>query len=179
VLELAIAGMLIAAGATAALALLAGALPDERKVKREIATKKVMPIARLIDGAPAAIRGDVAPAREGLTKAPLTGRECVFWVIHEGRRGRKMGGHPFMLRDSSGVVRVMPIDARLAVPPVRQDDDDGVVEYALLPGTTVTVVGWCTFEPDPDTADDVTGYRKAPPTRPVVSGTRRQRLLIG
>lgn len=178
-LELAVAGVLLVAGVTAAFAALAGALPDERKVKREIATKRVHPIARLVDGAPAAIRGDVAPAREGLTKAPLTGRECVYWVIHEGRRARRTGGHPFMLHDGSGATRVVPIDARLAVPPVRQSDDDGVIEYALLPGATVTVVGWCTFEPDPDAVAEVTGYRKAPPTRPVVSGTRRQRLLIG
>jgi hypothetical protein len=84
-----------------------------------------------------------------------------------------------MLRDATGETRVVPIDARLAVPAVHQQADDGLVEYALLPGATVTVVGVVTFEPDPDAVADVTGYRKELPTRPVVSGTRRQRLLIG
>ena len=77
------------------------------------------------------------------------------------------------------MTRIVPIDARLAVPAVRQEADGGVVEYAILVGSTVTIVGWCTHEPDPDAVADVTGYRKELPTRPVVSGTRRQRLLIG
>ncbi|HUS27980.1 MAG TPA: hypothetical protein VMZ53_05710 [Kofleriaceae bacterium] len=177
-LELAVLAMLVGVAGTAALAGLAGALPDERKVKREIATQRVRPIRTLVDGANVAIRGEVAPAREGLTKAPLTGRACVYWVLQDGRR-RKVGGHPFVLRDSTGETRVVPIDARLAVPPVHQQVDDGLVEYAVLPGATVTVVGVVTYEPDPDAVAAVTGYRKELPTRPVVSGTRRQRLLIG
>jgi hypothetical protein len=178
VFELAVMAVLVAVGGTLGFVGLAGALPDERKVKREIATQKVRPIRHLVDGAAVAIRGDVTPGREGTTKAPLTGRECVYWMLLEGRRFRT-GGAPFVLRDQTGMTRVVPIDARLAVPGIKQDSNGDVVEYAVLPGMTVTVVGWCTFEPDPDAVADVTGYRKELPTRPVVSGTRRQRLLIG
>ena len=170
--------VLVAVGGTLGFVGLAGALPDERKVKREIAMQRVRPIRHLVDGAAVAIRGEVTPGREGTTKAPLTGRECVYWIIQQGRQ-RRSGGHPFVLRDATGATRVVPIDARLAVPGVEREASGDVVEYAVLPGTTVTIVGWCTFEPDPDAVADVTGYRKELPTRPVVSGTRRQRLLIG
>jgi N-acetylglucosamine kinase-like BadF-type ATPase len=179
VLELVVA-MLLVVGTTGFIVVgLAGALPDERKVKREIAVRRVQPISSIIDGAPVAIRGEVVPAREGVTQAPLTGRDCVWWMVIEGRRTKKTGGYPFNLRDASGATRVVPIDARIAVPAVHQEADGGAVEYAILPGAIVTIVGWCTFEPDPDAVADVTGYRKELPTRPVVSGTRRQRLLIG
>lgn len=178
-LELAVA-MLLVVGTTAFIVVgLAGALPDERKVKREIAVRRVQRISSMADGAAVAIRGEVEPGREGVTKAPLTGRECVYWMVVEGKRSKKTGGNPFNLRDLSGVARIVPIDARLAVPAVRQEAEGGVIEYAILPGSTVTIVGWCTFEPDPDAVAEVTGYRKELPTRPVVSGTRRQRLLIG
>jgi hypothetical protein len=179
VLELAVA-MLLVVGTTGFIIVgLAGALPDERKVKREIAVRRVQRISSIVDGAAVAIRGEVVPAREGVTVAPLTGRECVYWMIVEGKRSKKTGGYPFNLRDGTGVTRVVPIDARLAVPAVRQEADGGAIEYAILPGSTVTIVGWCTLEPDPDAVAAVTGYRKDLPTRPVVSGTRRQRLLIG
>jgi hypothetical protein len=179
VLELALA-MLMVVGTTGVIVVgLAGALPDERKVKREIAVRRIQRISSIRDGAAVAVRGEVTPAREGMTKAPLTGRDCVYWMVLEGKRSRKTGGHPFNLRDASGVTRIVPIDARLAVPAVRQEAEGGVIEYAVLPGSIVTIVGWCTHEPDPDAVADVTGYRKELPTRPVVSGTRRQRLLIG
>jgi hypothetical protein len=54
-----------------------------------------------------------------------------------------------------------------------------ITEYAVLPGALVTVIGFCTFEPNPDAAHDVTGYRTALPTRAVISGSRRRPLLIG
>ena len=177
-LEMTLAALVLIGGATAFIFGLAGSLPDERKVKREIATKRVMRISSLIDGAPAAIRGNVVAGREGLVTAPISGRPCVYWMVVEGKRHGKSGGHAFVVEDGTGTARVVPIDARLAVPSVRQEADDGAVEYAILPGTTITVVGWCTFETNPDAVAEVTGYRKELPTRPVVSGTRRQRLLI-
>jgi hypothetical protein len=51
-------------------------------------------------------------------------------------------------------------------------------EYVVLPGMLVTVLGWCTREPDPGARADVTGYRAELPTRPVISGSRRVRLVI-
>jgi hypothetical protein len=52
-------------------------------------------------------------------------------------------------------------------------------EYIVFVGMPVTVIGWCTREPDPDAAAEVSGYRAQLPTRPVMSGTRRGRMLIG
>lgn len=118
--------------------------------------------------------------------------------------GRAVGGHPFTLRGETAAARIVADDPRIAVPPIEQMQFGWLsgklgelarqvcrpmnypltsylraTEYAVLPGMTVRVLGWCTFEPDPDAVADVTGYRKELPTRPVVSGTRRQRLLIG
>jgi hypothetical protein len=119
--------------------------------------------------------------------------------------GRATGGHPFLLRGETATARIVPDDPRIAVPPVERKQLSGpfagdlgelatrvcrrmnypqtsylrATEYAVLPGMSVTVLGWCTFEPDPEAVGDVTGYRKELPTRPVISGTRRHRLLIG
>jgi len=54
-----------------------------------------------------------------------------------------------------------------------------VTEYAVIEGMELTIKGFCTREPDPTAVDEVTGYRAAPRTRPVISGTRRVPLLIG
>jgi hypothetical protein len=118
--------------------------------------------------------------------------------------GRFERGHPFMLRDATGDARVVAQNPRVAVPPFDiLRSLDGVpselaeyctrlkkpnypmssqlriTEYAVLPGALVTVMGFCTFEPNPDAVQDVTGYRTALPTRPVISGSRRRPLLIG
>lgn len=54
-----------------------------------------------------------------------------------------------------------------------------VTEYALMVSAQVTIKGFCTREPDPTAAEDVTGYRSELPTRPVISGSRRRPMLIG
>jgi hypothetical protein len=54
-----------------------------------------------------------------------------------------------------------------------------VTEYVVALERELTVKGYCTREPDPDAADAMAGdYRAAPPTRPVISGTRRVPMLI-
>jgi hypothetical protein len=53
-----------------------------------------------------------------------------------------------------------------------------VTERIVAPGMHVKVYGWCAREPDPGGVADVSGYREALPTRPVLSGTRRAPLLI-
>jgi hypothetical protein len=118
--------------------------------------------------------------------------------------GRVERGQPFVLRDDTGDSRVVAQNARIAVPPFEIMRSFGnvptavaefyrvckkpnypmtsvlrVTEYAVLPGALVTVIGFCTFEPNPDAAQDVTGYRTALPTRPVISGSRRRPILIG
>jgi hypothetical protein len=118
--------------------------------------------------------------------------------------GRVERGQPFVLRDATGEARVVAQNPRVAVPPFEIVRSFGsvpaaiaehyrvckkpnypatsflrVTEYAVLPGALVTVVGFCTYEPNPDASQDVTGYRMALPTRPVISGSRRRPLLIG
>lgn len=53
-----------------------------------------------------------------------------------------------------------------------------VTEYVVEPDMAVTIQGYCTHEPDPQGADDVTGYRADVPMRPVLSGTKRSPLLL-
>jgi hypothetical protein len=53
-----------------------------------------------------------------------------------------------------------------------------VTEYVVTPEMHVTVQGYCTHEPDPAGAEDVTGYRADVPMRPVISGTKRSPLLL-
>ena len=52
-------------------------------------------------------------------------------------------------------------------------------EYLFGVGDTITVQGHVTLEPNPLADEKVTGYREALPTRPVLSGTRKRRLLFG
>jgi len=53
-----------------------------------------------------------------------------------------------------------------------------MTEYVVTPDMNVIVQGYCTKEPDPKGADDVTGYRADVPMRPVLSGTKRSPLLL-
>ncbi len=117
--------------------------------------------------------------------------------------GRIEGGVPFLLRSEQGTARVVPGRARIALPgtvfqrPVMQPGVLGELArdvckpynyptsmlrasvYTLEAGAFVTIVGWCTYEPDPEGSENVSGYREQLPTRPVISGTRRRKLLIG
>jgi len=52
-------------------------------------------------------------------------------------------------------------------------------EYAVVTGGQATVGGLVAHEADPEGAPDVVGYRTNLPSRPVLSGSRRARLLIG
>ena len=120
--------------------------------------------------------------------------------------GRGDDGCSFLLRGATGTARVVPDRPRIALPgesvsrPVMVKRGDAfdmlakrickkspnwpttylrATEYVLEPGAEVRVSGWCTYEPDPDAADHVSGYREQLPARPVISGTRRAKLLIG
>jgi hypothetical protein len=117
--------------------------------------------------------------------------------------GRVEQGAPFLLRSEAGAARVVPDRPRVALPsrafsrPMMYAQDliqlaGGTLKrptyptswlratvYALEPGALVTVRGWCTREPDPQASEQVSGYREQLPTRPVLSGSRRVRMLIG
>jgi hypothetical protein len=54
-----------------------------------------------------------------------------------------------------------------------------VTEYSLYEGAEIRVMGWCTQEPVADATEAAAEYRGAAPTRAVISGSRRTRLLIG
>lgn len=121
-------------------------------------------------------------------------------------RGAKCQGVPFCLRDASGVARVIPDGARLGgdgraftylagslLSGYERElfaELDITLNYPgtsslrfteriLQPTADVTVWGYCQREPDRSAMNaDVSGYRGAVPTRPVLSSTRRAPLLI-
>ena len=118
--------------------------------------------------------------------------------------GRLEGGVPFLLRSSDGAARVVPEHASIALParvwPPQHHGSGGMfatllarvrppsyassllrfTEYVLELGVVATVRGHVSRETDPEGADAVAGgYRDHLPTRPVLSGTKRKRMLIG
>ncbi len=117
--------------------------------------------------------------------------------------GRVEEGAPFLLRSDAGTARVVPDRPRVAIPsrafsrPIMYAQELTQIArgklkrpnyatswlratvYALEPGAFVTIRGWCTREPDPEASEQVSGYREQLPTRPVLSGSRRVRMLIG
>jgi hypothetical protein len=207
--------LLMVLGITAGVIGLAGRLPDPRKVKRELAQRRVQSISSLVDGKAGAVRGTVALAEpNAYVRAPITGRSCVYWLVvfdevgigddfHE--LGRAEGGVPFLLRSDHGTARVVPDRPRIALPgesvslPIASASRLFVAAselttlkppnyatsylratvYTLEVDMFVTVSGWCTREPDPEAAENVARYREQLPSRPVISGTRRAKLLIG
>ncbi len=122
-------------------------------------------------------------------------------------RGAKCQGVTFAVRDASGVARVIPDGARLGGDGRMFNYLPGALligyerelffelnirlnypstsslrftERVIQPVAEVTVYGYCQREPDRAAMDaDVSGYRGAVPTRPVLSSTRRAPLLIG
>ena len=117
--------------------------------------------------------------------------------------GRLEGGVPFLLRTTDGAARVVPEHARIALParvwPPQHRGTSGMfatllarvrrpsyesslvrfTECVLEPGVVATVRGHVARESDPDGAVVVAGgYRDQLPTRPVLSGTKRKRMLI-
>ncbi len=117
--------------------------------------------------------------------------------------GRIDAGVPFLLRSDHGTARIVPDQPRIALPShvyMRPTAAPGILgelargrtkppnhrttwlratEYVLEPDAFVTVCGWSTREPDPEATESVSGYREQLPTRPVISGSRRAKLLIG
>jgi hypothetical protein len=117
--------------------------------------------------------------------------------------GRIERGVPFLLRSERGTARVVPDGVRLGVigrvvvqpinvatplrqlarsackPPNHPTSWLRATEYVLEAGAFVTVSGWCTREPDPEATADVAGYREQLPSRPVLSGSRKAKLMIG
>lgn len=150
---------------------LAGRLPEDRTVKRELARRRLDTLASLADGKAVTLRGTVCVADEELT-APVSGRRCVYWRVTSGRR-RSQQGVPFELATAEGRVRVVAIEPRLGL-----HAEAG--EQVVAAGAEITLHGICTFEPDP-TRNDLDGlYRGGQrPTRPVISGSRKVKLLIG
>ena len=119
--------------------------------------------------------------------------------------GRVEAGVPFLLRSSEGTARVVPDKPLFAIKikttmqhsaggfggdalgelartcarhPHHADTMIRATEYVLVEGDEVTVSGWVTREQDPEAAENVAGYRADLPTRPVISGSRKARLLI-
>ncbi len=181
---------------------------ERRSVLSALARRPPMPIAKVHDGHRAAIAGTVTPIE--LVKAPLSRRPCVYWrvdVEEVGANdfhvcGRAEGGGAFLVRDGSGVARVLPAGARLALAvsstrhgfgdPMhvelfrfanarRNYESSGTRfrEYLIAPAAQLHLAGHATREPDPDTvAAPSQGYRGDLATRPVFARARLSPLLI-
>ncbi|HEX5062112.1 MAG TPA: hypothetical protein VFV99_22235 [Kofleriaceae bacterium] len=118
--------------------------------------------------------------------------------------GRIEGTASFLLRSEHGTARIVPSGARLALPghsvarpfmnlgPMLTELSRGQIEqpnyptswlrateYRIDEGEELTIRGWVTREPLPEASDAVSGYREQLPTRAVISGSRRAKLLIG
>ncbi len=162
---------------------LAGRLPEDRKVKRDLARRRLDTLSALADGKTVTLRGIVRDV-EGTTTAPVTGRRCVYVRTTEvrGRRAdRTETSVPFELETDEGRVRVVASAPRLGVHgETKQGPDGTTIEHAVPVDTIITIHGVCTYEPDP-TRDDLDGvYRGGErATRPVISGTRKVPLQIG
>ena len=132
----------------------------------------------------------------------------VFEEVGVGGDSRELGrverATPFLLRSEHGTARVVPDRPRIAVHgesvvapmyaahellqraggaklkrPNYMTSWIRMTQYMVAAGAFVTIRGWVTREPDPEATTDVAGYRNHLPTRPVISGTRRAKLLIG
>jgi hypothetical protein len=148
-----------------------------------------------------------AVATSPLTERPCLYWLVVFDEVGTGgdfrELGRIDGGVPFLLRSDAGTARVVPDRPRVALPakiflrPISSPGRLGelargvckrpnhrttllrATEYVLEPSAYITVSGWSTREPDPEASVSVSGYREQLPTRPVISGSRSAKLLIG
>lgn len=131
----------------------------------------------------------------------------VFDEVGVGGDHRELGRLescvPFLLRSEHGTARIVPNGARVALHGNSRSQPvtylDGLwsiarsvckqpnyptswlraTEYMIAEGDELTIAGWCTREPLPEASDAVSGYRDQLPTRPVISGSRRAKLLIG
>ena len=168
---------------TAGVIALAGRLPEDRKVKRDLARRRLDSLGALADGKVVTLRGIVRDV-EGVTTGPVTGRRCVYvrtTEVHGRHADRSERSIPFELETSDGRIRVVASAPRLGVHGETKQGPDGVtIEHAVPVDAVITIRGICTYEPDP-TRNDVDGvYRGGErATRPVISGTRKVPLQIG
>lgn len=179
-------------------------------VRNRLHARNPRRITELVDGSQGCIIGEVAPGDEIV--APLTKRRCAFWVVTIDEVGLDWierasvdQGVPFLVRDASGIARVIPDGARVdlramstlrwpgALPPVElelyrrlqvrlnyQTSRVRFNEHVVVAGMRIRVLGNTQREPDPGAVDaDRTGYRGELPTRPVLASARRRPLLIG
>lgn len=116
--------LVIALALTLAIIGLAGRLPDERRVRRELARQRVQSIDTLADGSAAVVRGVVVADGEPLV-APISGRRCVLWLVtfeelgiaaDHRELGRAEEARPFLLVSATGTARVVPDRPRFALP---------------------------------------------------------------
>jgi hypothetical protein len=117
----------------------------------------------------------VVEAMEGTMPAPVSGAACVYFEVEvvEGDVGvvvdRKIGGMPFIVRDSSGYAIVDPrgATALLAARPesVLHRRIVGRREKRIVPGDTISVIGRGVREPDPDPGQVGGMYRDGPAMR--------------
>ncbi|MBA3457436.1 MAG: hypothetical protein H0T42_30425 [Deltaproteobacteria bacterium] len=187
-----------------------------KPVRTQLNRARSIDIVRCSDGERQRITG-VAEGSPTLV-SPITGRPCMFWLVSIDEvgaggdwveRGIADEGVSFLLRDPSGIARVVPAGARCDLPGSSrmfvataamgpgahylfdllkvqlnypQSSRVRFNERIVTTGTRVSVLGHNQHEPmqvASATDVDTAGYRGELPMRPVFSSSRRTPLLIG
>jgi hypothetical protein len=137
----------------------------------EVGAKDWVELGRAQDGVPFLLRSDAGTARVIPEPAMLATKASIY--------ERPM---PLRLYARHAIAeipdRITELAQRVCRAPNHTTTLLRATEYAVFVDATITVGGHVARETDPDAAADVTGYRNALPTRPVVSGARRAPLLI-
>ena len=165
-------------------------------------------VASVGDGGDIKLVGTAHPLDGGL-RGPFSGRRCVAYELtlfdFDGIRpallARVAVAQPFLLRDGTGVARVVPDPVRIGIEPdkrwrfephrfdtritsiLERACPDGrwrdrtlvVCEGVIAVGGEVAIVGHATREPDPEAGD--MPYRTIG-TRPLVTGSAAAPLLL-
>lgn len=142
-----------------------------RIVIDEVGAKDFVELGRNEQGVPFLVRSDagvmrVVPERARIAVVPHQVTTQMPAALHE--RSRNAHGDP-LVDLARRTIRNWPNHYTTTL---------RVREYAITAGAVLTMSGFVTLEANPDGAAGVQGYRADLPMRPVMSGSRRARLLI-
>jgi hypothetical protein len=141
----------------------------------EVGAKDWVELGRAQDGVPFLLRSADGTARVIPEPAMLATKATLY----ERPMPPQLYARNAIVRGNIEIPdRITELARRVCRPPNHMTTTLRATEYAVFVDATITVGGHVARETDPDAAAEVTGYRNALPTRPVLSGARRAPLLI-